>query len=164
MAQLYRHFGAGGELLYVGISASALRRLAEHKQVSAWFNEIRTVTIESLPDREAALAAERDAVANEQPKFNVQHKVVRIVKVLEKEQAAASHRTRQELLRVITMRLVWSLQDVANALDVPVSVVEGWIRDGRLGSFMQERNRKDWPPVRRVTGFQLLDFMETLGV
>ena len=38
MAELYRHFDRLGELLYVGISISTMRRLAQHKTQSAWFS------------------------------------------------------------------------------------------------------------------------------
>ena len=46
---LYRHYDANGELLYVGISLNALNRLAQHREVSAWFPDIAKVTIESAP-------------------------------------------------------------------------------------------------------------------
>jgi predicted GIY-YIG superfamily endonuclease len=68
---LYRHWDSDNNLLYVGISLSAMQRLAQHKEKSRWFSKIASVTIEYHPTREAALLAERAAIANERPAFNV---------------------------------------------------------------------------------------------
>jgi hypothetical protein len=68
---LYRHFDANGKLLYVGISLSAIIRLAQHKSCSVWFDKIARVEIEFLPTRTAAVSAERLAIQNEKPKHNV---------------------------------------------------------------------------------------------
>jgi excinuclease UvrABC nuclease subunit len=67
---LYRHFDADGGLLYVGISLRALRRLAEHAK-SQWADQIVSVTVESFPNRAEAAKAERAAILNEAPRFNV---------------------------------------------------------------------------------------------
>jgi predicted DNA-binding transcriptional regulator AlpA len=70
---LYRHFDEAGALLYVGISLSALNRLMAHMDDSAWYWSIAKVTIEVHPTREAAEAAERQAIRNERPLFNHMH-------------------------------------------------------------------------------------------
>lgn len=67
---LYRHFDAAGSLLYVGISLSAVQRLAQHKSTSAWFSQIARVDVEWLDTREAALAAEAAAIVAENPRCN----------------------------------------------------------------------------------------------
>lgn len=67
---LYRHFDAGGNLLYVGISISAARRLGEHQR-SAWARQISLVTVEWLPSRADAERREMLAIREEKPKFNV---------------------------------------------------------------------------------------------
>jgi hypothetical protein len=72
--QLYRHFGKDGELLYVGISISAMARLGQHKDDASWFSDIRRVDIETFPTREDALTAERAAIQDENPKHNIKHK------------------------------------------------------------------------------------------
>ncbi|WP_395119625.1 hypothetical protein ACFCQI_01550 [Rhodanobacter sp. FW102-FHT14D06] len=74
---LYRHFDAGGDLLYVGISLSPFHRLAKHKEQSAWFGQVARITIAWLPDRKSARAAEHAAIIAERPKFNNQHNPVR---------------------------------------------------------------------------------------
>jgi hypothetical protein len=68
--KLYRHWGAGGELLYVGISANVVARLAQHNNGSHWANNIARMTIETYPTREAAERAEREAIRTENPLHN----------------------------------------------------------------------------------------------
>lgn len=70
---LYRHFDKAGALLYVGISLSWPLRTKAHAQKSRWFDLVDKVEIERFPTREDALAAERDAIQRERPKFNVVH-------------------------------------------------------------------------------------------
>lgn len=67
--QLYRHWGKNGDLLYVGISLSAVNRLSQHKD-SFWFDEIEKVTIESFANREVLKLAEIEAIRNERPLHN----------------------------------------------------------------------------------------------
>jgi hypothetical protein len=56
-------------LLYVGISLSAVARLAGHRS-GGWSDRIARVEIEAFPTREAALRAESAAIAAEKPVFN----------------------------------------------------------------------------------------------
>jgi len=70
-ATLYRHFDAEGRLLYVGISARALQRLATHGAVSHWFHLIVRVTLEHFPSRADALLAEAAAIKAEGPLHNI---------------------------------------------------------------------------------------------
>lgn len=68
--RLYRHFDAQGRLLYVGISVNVAYRLMQHMQGSPWADEIRSITVEIFETREAAMKAEREAVARENPLHN----------------------------------------------------------------------------------------------
>ena len=70
---LYRHFNAAGELLYVGISLHAVIRLTAHERGANWYREIATITVEHLPSRADALAAERRAIQEERPLHNIVH-------------------------------------------------------------------------------------------
>jgi predicted GIY-YIG superfamily endonuclease len=70
---LYRYYDANGTLLYVGISNDALKRREEHRRSSWWFTQAARLTIEVMPTREAAQAAERDAIRAERPKHNRVH-------------------------------------------------------------------------------------------
>lgn len=74
VTSLYRHYDAGGSLLYVGISLSAMQRLAQHKDRSHWFDKIASVAIEQFPCRADAISAERRAIVDERPAFNIVHK------------------------------------------------------------------------------------------
>jgi len=69
---LYRHFDADHQLLYVGISLSAVARLAAHKQTAHWFTDIARVEVQWLDSREDALAAEAAAITAENPRWNLQ--------------------------------------------------------------------------------------------
>src|ERR1043166_6396336 len=68
--QLYRHYDANGKLLYVGISNSETKRRKEHKIEAKWFQEIARVEVVDFESREDAAAAERTAIAAEQPIHN----------------------------------------------------------------------------------------------
>jgi hypothetical protein len=93
MTYLYRHFDAEGRLLYVGISLSAVHRLAQHR-ASAWFASIATVTIETFPSRAGAAEAERLAIQTEGPLHNIK---------IERDEAAPSMsgRNRRRIIRVL---------------------------------------------------------------
>ncbi len=71
--QLYRHFDEAGALLYVGISLSAISRLAAHNQDAAWADRIARVTIERFASREDAEKAEVRAIREEKPIYNIMH-------------------------------------------------------------------------------------------
>jgi hypothetical protein len=70
---LYRIWGNEGQLLYVGISKSALSRLGQHLAEKSWAADIVNVTIETYPTRELAAAAEIAAIKTEKPLHNVTH-------------------------------------------------------------------------------------------
>lgn len=70
---LYRHFNQSGDLLYVGISKSAIMRLGQHMHGSSWAQEIARVDVEHLPSREEALKAEKLAIESERPRWNKIH-------------------------------------------------------------------------------------------
>jgi Initiator Replication protein len=78
MQNLYRHFDSAGHLLYVGISLSAVSRLAQHQQTAAWFRDIANVTVEQYPSREMVLNAEREAIIAEHPRFNRKHNLAHV--------------------------------------------------------------------------------------
>lgn len=70
MTELYRHYNSDGELLYIGISLSTARRLAEHRCGSRWFKQIARIEIQHFSTRGAALNAERRAIELEKTKYN----------------------------------------------------------------------------------------------
>jgi hypothetical protein len=72
---LYRHFDSDGVLLYVGIAVDPTNRLKQHLNVSHWRDSIVRVEIERHPTREAALAAELEAIRTEKPLHNIAGRV-----------------------------------------------------------------------------------------
>lgn len=72
MTMLYRHFDRSGVLLYVGISANALKRAAAHG-VKPWGVEISRIEVEHFETRRAALDAEAAAIRAERPRYNIVH-------------------------------------------------------------------------------------------
>lgn len=72
-ASLYRMFDAADALLYVGICAQP-RRLDQHRKDKGWWPDVARISIEHFEERADARAAERQAIVNEAPLFNVQHR------------------------------------------------------------------------------------------
>lgn len=71
---LYRCFSEDHRLLYVGCSPSPLTRLKSHEKLQPWATDIRSVTVEWFPDRNAAMEAEKMAISAELPEWNVHHR------------------------------------------------------------------------------------------
>jgi predicted GIY-YIG superfamily endonuclease len=69
--KLYRYYDSAGTLLYIGISKNALQRLTEHETDKSWQADISNVRIETFRDRASAHAAERLAIAEENPSHNL---------------------------------------------------------------------------------------------
>lgn len=67
---LYRHYDSNGNLLYVGISASALVRMLGHAR-SPWYHSVTKITISKYKTRPSAIKAEKLAIVNENPKHNL---------------------------------------------------------------------------------------------
>jgi hypothetical protein len=60
-------------LLYVGISCSWPRRMAEHIADKPWFPHDGVIEYQEYSDRDSALNAEAVAIRDEHPKHNIQH-------------------------------------------------------------------------------------------
>lgn len=70
---LYRFFDCNDDLLYVGISLSPLNRWAQHKADKPWIEDVASTTIDWHDTRAEALEAERRAIIEEHPLYNVTH-------------------------------------------------------------------------------------------
>jgi hypothetical protein len=70
---LYRFYGEGEVLLYVGITADLGARLKQHGKDKPWWTAVRMCTVEHYDSREDVLEAERHAIVAECPRHNIQH-------------------------------------------------------------------------------------------
>lgn len=73
---IYRHYDKNDNLLYVGISLSAISRLSSHKNSSPWFHKISSVKIEGCESKASAIQKEKEAIKKERPMYNISHSVI----------------------------------------------------------------------------------------
>jgi hypothetical protein len=152
--QLYRHFDSTGKLLYVGISKSAVYRLSQHQHVSPWYHLIEYVKIENFDSREAALAAERKAVAEENPIYNKNLKSAGPVLPLTRAAVTAS---RVELLkRVTTFNVAYTLEELGQMFHCGRKVFVDLVNRGLIGHLQLSSPRR----LPLVTGWHLIEFLE----
>ncbi len=158
-AQLYRHFDNDGKLLYVGISLNAVKRLAQHKIHAHWFESISQIKIESFETREAAVLAERNAISNENPIHNLMRPSIKPHPLSSKERMEASIRDLTK--RIVQFNTTYSIRDVASSLGTSETEVKRFMDENKL-AFIEVPWRIGAPTRRRVTGWQLIDFIEFL--
>lgn len=72
---LYRLFSADNQLLYVGVAGNPGRRFEQHAGEKPWWGEVAITELEHFATREEALAAERVAIRDEAPLYNVVHSI-----------------------------------------------------------------------------------------
>lgn len=117
---LYRHFDADNQLLYIGVSISAVDRFEEHQIMSEWaFQSVRMDT-QWFDSKEEALAAEKHAIKNEHPKFNKAHSKINRQKKLILSNSSQIFQFLNHPLRVFTDQDndPWFIaKDVADILD-----------------------------------------------
>lgn len=70
---LYRYYDADDVLLYVGITGDLAERELDHICDSTWMDFAARSTIERFPTRDEAEDAERDAIRDDAPLFNIAH-------------------------------------------------------------------------------------------
>jgi predicted GIY-YIG superfamily endonuclease len=164
--QLYRHFDEGRKLLYVGISLSTFARLSQHKDHSEWFEKIKTVEIQHFQTRDEAMAAERQAIKTENPKFNIAMK--KTLAEIAKEQKEAIEQTSRELRekghiinRVVNHHIVYTIDEVRYFLNMTRSELETHIEAGTLSVFEVEGKKGPHPMKMKtmVSGWSLIDFI-----
>jgi predicted GIY-YIG superfamily endonuclease len=68
---LYRFYASDDALLYVGITERLSLRWEEHARAQTWWPQVDHQTVQWLPSRERAFSAEKDAIAAENPAFNI---------------------------------------------------------------------------------------------
>lgn len=159
--QLYRHFNDGGELLYVGISLSAINRLGQHADHATWFKTISKVTIENFATRNEALDAERNAIHKENPKHNIKHKKEAERLAMEALATDRLAKAKSDLIkRYVAFRPLYSIQDLAQALSLSTAAVRKEIGSGSIGHVKITSPRGKERTY--ITGWQLIDYLENL--
>jgi excisionase family DNA binding protein len=153
--QLYRHFDAEGSLLYVGISLSFVNRLSQHKDHSHWFDKISRVEVRSFPTRQKALEAEKAAIQNENPKFNIAHSKSKVVQIHKVGGIPGAAESRKGI--VANVKPAYSYAEAGSLLGVSANTISKMVRDGHLGS-------TQLGPVSKkiITGWQMIDFLEAM--
>lgn len=73
MVALYRHYDENNHLLYVGIANNLASRCGQHEGSSHWFERVHNITVEHYKGRMEALNAEKKAIKNEKPLYNLEH-------------------------------------------------------------------------------------------
>lgn len=159
---LYRHFNGEGQLLYVGVSLSAVQRLGQHKEHSDWFESIARVTIEKFDTREEALEAERTAIIRERPLHNIHHKYgAAEEKRKANEKLNSTAQAKKDLMaRIVYFKPVYTLDGAADALSVSKRLVTLWLREGKIGYFTMPS--KTGKPVPYISGWQLIEHIESM--
>jgi hypothetical protein len=69
-AALYRFYGAGRTVLYIGVSLNLIERLQAHDNTKFTWTQVVRIELTWYDSREEALAAEAAAIADEDPPWN----------------------------------------------------------------------------------------------
>jgi hypothetical protein len=69
---VYRFRDAAGDLLYVGLSQTAMSRFHRHSQQKWWWVQVASIELEHFETRDLAAKAELRAIRQENPRYNVQ--------------------------------------------------------------------------------------------
>lgn len=157
---IYRHYSKDGALLYVGVSLSLLKRISEHKDNSHWFSEISVIKLTKCETRQEALEIERRAITDENPKYNLLRPKVQDEKIHTKK----SESDKELIKRIVQFNPTYSLDDAGRLMGVGVSTIKKWIDEGKLGYIVIGLSSGRWgtSQKRRITGWQLIDFIEYL--
>ena len=166
---LYRHFDERNTLLYVGISLNAVKRLAEHRNMSKWFYDISRVEFTWFDTREEALIAERHAVTNESPIYNKNLRAG-VKKVIEEKTAEKREEHRNAITyKVVVLNPVYTINDAARVLNISDAALRQKIEKNEIGAMLLNQNshtKKNGQEVKstryQISGWQLFDYIQYL--
>jgi hypothetical protein len=149
MHALYRMFDEHGHLLYIGITGDLGKRLGQHS-FKRWFPLVQRITLEWLPNRAAALVAERRAISAERPRYNL------AVLQPPKEPPKKARRPvpRKPEPPAAPRKLLDDLDEVLGDARVKLRDVIGLLRNLAPG----------WEPYQKMTGVRLRDELKLKGV
>lgn len=67
---LYRLYGVGGKLLYVGVTSNVRARLLQHANSKSWWPQVRRTETVEYASRDEALKAESEIIKTQLPAYN----------------------------------------------------------------------------------------------
>ena len=68
---LYRFYDTDDVLLYVGLSINPGKRFEKHRHTKPWWRDVDRIEIQHFDDLDSLRAAERKAIEDEQPLYNI---------------------------------------------------------------------------------------------
>jgi predicted GIY-YIG superfamily endonuclease len=134
---LYRLYDADGALLYVGVSVNPVARLIHHKRAKDWYHDIAKIVIEKHATREAAYAAERKAIREENPK----HNMARLTKIDRDKEAAI-----EALWRDTSLCVDDAIREICTINSVPLT--HGYLHYA-FGGRREQANKVNSVPLDR---------------
>jgi hypothetical protein len=162
---LYRYFDADGNLLYVGISLSAVARAVQHKAASEWYSKAVRMDIQRFESRDQLRFAEVAAIRKERPKFNSRHNTGDWDVAVATTERTNAKQMRVGLLRD-TIKLVYSEYEVQNLLQLKGDELEELLKAGHIrfflgtGGYSQKLNARK--RVRLFSGWEVMGLIEHL--
>lgn len=72
---LYRIWGEGKELLYIGRTSNPYNRMCAHRLETPWWPKAKRITYQDYPSDKALKEAETKAINTEQPTYNIQRRL-----------------------------------------------------------------------------------------
>ncbi|WTC56865.1 GIY-YIG nuclease family protein [Streptomyces cellulosae] len=158
---VYRFFNAADELLYVGITGDPRSRWVQHAAEKAWWSDVVRHTVQWLPSREAALAAEAAAIAAEAPLHNVsgtpRHKAACLA--FHGQQHEAANHPAVAAVRA-ALRSVAGMADAAEKARVTTALLREWpalhreVKEARQDAVdsLHQGHGWDFPRIARLIG------------
>ena len=112
--QLYRWYDKDDNLLYVGISYSAMVRASQHKVKSndGWYDLAVKSTTENFESRTAAAKAESNAIKTENPKHNLARKTTKNTQPKKKQQNIKLQEKCEDEFDVYMLKYLLEIVDV----------------------------------------------------
>lgn len=158
---LYRHYDKHMNLLYVGISLSATRRLGQHMSLSHWSDAIAHVRVEYFDTHEAAYEAETKAIRSENPKHNIAKRATRETE-RDAEEGRRKRLSRIRLgERIVQVDPLYEVAAAAKTLGMNKPKFLAVCKAYSIKPFLLPDDNRSSPP-RYVTGWQILDMLELL--
>tara|TARA_R100000687_G_C6397425_1_gene140179 strand:+ start:297 stop:833 length:537 start_codon:yes stop_codon:yes gene_type:complete len=160
---LYRHWSDAGGLLYVGVTNNPAKRIKDHNKCANWFEQVNNITLQKYETRESVLKAERQAIIDEQPEFNIQHiKGVR-------DEPPEEEETRIDItarLQRVQFKPCYTMEEIGELFGNPRSGPGFGMRlteSGEMGFIEVVKPRSPLGRMKRyVTGWQLITYLEHL--